>query len=134
MIASAIAIGLMLLAALANIGPELATWATDGSLRAWEYAAEGTQAAALWLIVLVLLLPYRRARLPAAAVCAYGATEAALRPICRLMFPMDRPPAVPAPEGLCAAAGLPWWWELSPMALALSAVVVANQFTKKGYT
>ncbi len=117
--------GLLILAALTNLGPELVATLTGGSIRAWEYVAEGVQAAALWLVVLVLLVLTARhplVRSVAAAVCSYGAAEAALRPACRLAFPMDRPPNVPAPEGLCAAAGWPWWWELSPVALALCAL------------
>lgn len=117
---------LLILAALTNLGPELVAGLTGGSVRAWEYVAQGAQAAALWLMVMALLLPYPRARLPAVAICAYGAAEAALRPACRLSFPMDRPPSVPAPEGLCAAAGWPWWYAVSPLALALSAVALAH--------
>lgn len=125
----ALVAGLLILAALTNIAPELIASLTGGSIRAWEYVAEGVQASALWLVVLALLLPYPRARLVGAAVCGYGAAEAALRPACRLAFPMDRPPSVPAPEGLCAAAGWPWWWEVSPLALALCCVALV-QLTK----
>jgi len=125
-VTSALVVVLLIAAALANIGPEAMAAAFGDSIRAWEYVSEGALAAVLWLALLVLLIPHRRVRVAAAAICSYGATEAALRPACRLAFPMDRPPTVPAPEGLCAAAGWPWWWELSPLALSLCAVAVAH--------
>jgi len=128
---AALLIILLLAVAAGNIGPELVAALTGGSTRAWEYVAEGSLMALLWLAVLALLMPYRRLRLPAAAVCGYGFAEAALRPVCRLAFPMTGPPAVPARECLCTAAGWPWWWELTPLAAALCATAVAQALKGK---
>jgi hypothetical protein len=116
--------GLLITVAVVNIGPELLETALAHSRGAWEYVLEGAQAALLWCAVLALAQQLRAPALRAgfAAVCTYGAVEGILRAHCRLLWPMTGPPPVPRGQGLCSAAGYPWWTDLTPMALALCAL------------
>jgi len=120
----------LLLAAIAGTSllPELIAAATASRSSAWEYAAEGALTALLCTVIGALLWrqwPQRALRIPAVAVCSYGAVEAALRPICRLALPMDLP-SPSHPQGLCGAAGWPWWWGATPIAVALCAVAITT--------
>lgn len=108
-------VALLLLFALANYGPELVAWAAGESAKAWDYVLQGVQAAALWALI-AGLVPHVLAR----AACALGAWEAMQRPVCRLMFPMDRPPQTGGLNLCEAAMGLPVAW-----ANALAALFVA---------
>ena len=98
-------IALLVLFGLANYGPELVAWATGESAKAWDYVLQGTQAAALWTL-LAGFIPHILAR----ATCALGAFEAMQRPVCRLMFPMDRPPQTGGLNLCEAAVGMPVAW------------------------
>lgn len=117
--------GLLVTAAVVNIGPELLEALLKHSRGAWEYVLEGAQAALLWCAVLALVQHLRTPAVVQAgysAVCAYGAMEGILRAHCRLLWPMTGPPPVPRSQGLCSAAGYPWWTDLTPLALALCAL------------
>lgn len=98
-------IALLLLFCMANYGPELVAWVTGESAKAWDYVLQGTQAAALWALV-AGVMPHILAR----SACALGAFEAMQRPVCRLMFPMDRPPQTGGMNLCEAAVGLPVAW------------------------
>ena len=125
----------LLLAALAgnSLLPELIAAATRTRQSAWEYASGGALQALLCTVVGVLMVmvwPQAVVRLPTSAVCGYGATEAALLPVCRLALPMDLP--TPShPQGLCGAAGWPWWWQASPFAVSLCAVAISSLWTAR---
>lgn len=98
---------LLLLVVLVQFAPEHLADALHQSAAAWGYVAGGVQAAALWLIVLVLVPDWT-----ARAVAAYGAVESALQPACRLAFDMAVPPPRPLPgQNLCdIAAGQDLSW------------------------
>lgn len=98
-------VALLLLFGLANYGPELVAWATGESAKAWDYVLQGSQAAALWALLAGLM-----SHVLARAACALGAFEALQRPVCRLMFPMDRPPQTGGLNLCEAAVGLPVAW------------------------
>lgn len=130
MIITTLIAALLLLAAAVELLPEhLAAW-RDQSQSAWDYVFAGVRSAGLWLAVGVLLLGYTVhrpvARRAALAVCTWGAVEAALRAGCRLMLPMDRPPQIKPPRGLCSAAGMPGWHDITPLAAAACAVATAR--------
>lgn len=116
---------LLITVAVVNIGPELLEALLGHSRRAWEYVLEGAQTALLWCSVLILVchLPVLAVvQAGFSAVCTYGAVEGILRAHCRLLWPMTGPPPVPRGQGLCLAAGYPWWTDLTPLALALCAL------------
>jgi hypothetical protein len=98
-------VALLLLFGLANYGAELVAWVTGESAKAWDYVLQGTQAAALWTL-LAGLMPHILVR----SACALGTFEAMQRPVCRLMFPMDRPPQTGGLNLCEAAVGLPVAW------------------------
>jgi hypothetical protein len=100
------AIPLMLLVAAIYLGPEWAAQGLGATRGALEYIGAGTEATALWL--LLLLWCWRSA---AAPVCTWGAFEAAQRPLCRLMLPLDKPPNLAPDQTLCeAAVGMHMTW------------------------
>lgn len=102
---------LLLLAVAAQLAPEHAARWCGQSLAAWDYVLQGVQACALWLAVGAFLRGW-----VVQGVAAYGATESALRPICRLAYPMHAPPPVPRGVPLCEAA-----WGPSAAWLSLAA-------------
>jgi len=123
--------GLLIIAALSNFLPGIFA-EFGGTVKAWEYVFTGVELTALWLLAgsVCELLAHHVPKfngwgLPMLSVCAYGAFEASQRPVCRLMFPMDAPPAIKHPDGLCAAAGIQTY-ELSPLLIALCAVILAR--------
>ena len=99
--------GLLLLAlfALANYAPEAIADLMRQSASAWDYVLQGVQSAALWAVVGLSMQ-----HLVARAACALGAWEAMQRPICRLAFPMDRPPAAGGLNLCEVAVGMPIAW------------------------
>jgi hypothetical protein len=117
---------LLVLFGLANYGPELVASVLGGSVKAWDYVLQGTQSAALW-VTLASFMPQIVAR----ASCALGAFEAMQRPVCRAMFPMDKPPQT-GDLTLCEAAiGLPAAWisALAALFVALLAQEVQRAAT-----
>lgn len=124
---------LLVVAVAANFAPEIISGWTGTSIKAWEYVANGAALAALWTIcgAYVEREPASNTmRVPMMAICAYGAFEAAQRPACRLLFPMDRAPVIISPDGLCAAAGIPTYW-LSPVLIGLLACLIAARLPVK---
>lgn len=122
--------GLLLIGTAHELLPErIAQWRGE-SEAAWDFVAAGAQTACLWAGHALLLFGYTRrhplARRAALAVCTWGAAEAILRPGCRLLLPMDRRPDIPPGGDLCTAAGMPWWYSLTPLAAAMCAVAVAG--------
>lgn len=117
---------LLLLAAACIFLPELLPLVAGGSVAAWFYVFSGIEAAALWAIAAALLASHTGHVLTVGrAVCAWASFEALQRPMCRLPFPMDRPPPKP-PEGknLCdVVTGLPMSWVSVVAALFLAALV-----------
>ena len=116
----------LLVVALMYYAPEVIVSLAGGSLAAWFLVVSHVQTAALWWIVgqMAERGPFL---LATQAVCTYGIFEAAQTPICRLVFPMDRPPPK-HPEGVCGAAGLPTY-DLAPLLIALCAVLVARHLS-----
>lgn len=117
---------LLLLACMAAFLPELMASIAGGTVSAWFYAMSGLEAAALWATSAVLVSETKGPfSFGAKAICAWGAFEAIQRPMCRLMYPMDRPPPKP-PDGknLCdVVTGLPMSWVAVLAALFLAALV-----------
>lgn len=116
---------MLLLAAFVHLGPEHLADAFGHSRAAWDYVAAGTETAALWIVVGLLVRS-----VPVRAVAAWGAVEAAMRPACRLAFPMDSPPPRLMPgEHLCdVATGQPMGW----LSLAVACWVAAIAVTRRG--
>lgn len=107
---------LLLLAFAASFAPEVLS-AFYGSTAAWCYVFSGVEAACLWAAVGVA-----SSSLLARCVATWGVFEASQRPICRLAFPLDRPPRVPEGMNLCdAATGMPMSWVSVAAALFLAA-------------
>lgn len=108
---------LLALVALVYFLPERLPGMVGGTQAAWEYVAYGTEAAAVWAVLGVLLR-----RTPAVVVCTWATFEALQRPLCRLMLPMDRAPRLPPGQTLCeAAVGAPMAW----VGFAAAAMVAA---------
>lgn len=99
--------GLLLLAlfTLANYAPEFIASSLRQSVGAWDYVMQGVQAAGLWAVVGMCMQ-----HIVARAACALGAWEAMQRPICRLAFPMDRPPQTGGLNLCEAVVGMPIAW------------------------
>lgn len=109
-----------LLAAVHLLPEHLSNW-LDHSQKAWEAVAYGLEAAMLWLYV------GAAARMVSLqAVAAWGATEGGMRSICRVAFPMDRPPSVPAGSNLCDVA-TGWPASLFSLAAALMVACIAQE-------
>ena len=109
---------LLLLAVFTNYAPDLFA-GVAGSVAAWAYVWHGVEASALWLIVATL-----STRTEWRAVCVYAATEAAMRPACRLALPMDARPTVPEDSTLCEVAyGVPAGLVSAIAALCVAAIL-----------
>lgn len=92
---------LFALAVVTHLGPELIAQAFGHARELWEYLLYGIEATALWLVI------GAHAKTGfMQAVSAYGFAESVQRPLCRAMFPLDRPPEIPAGSYLCDAAGV----------------------------
>ena len=115
---------LLLVAVLAHLAPQALAEVLGGTRGAWEYVCYGAEAAALWVVAAGA---YRRAAWW--AVCAYGFFESAQRPVCRALYPMDRPPSLPPGATLCDATGLPMAM-LSPIVVGLLLVVFVRDLLK----
>lgn len=120
---------LALTAGVEMLPGHIAHWRAE-SPAAWDYVAAGARSAGLFIMLGLLFIGYtvRRpfCRLAALCICAWGTTESVLRPVCRLMLPMDRPPQIQPPRGLCSAAGMPWWYDVTPLAaVACTAVTLS---------
>lgn len=116
---------LLSVAACVYFGPEIFPSLFGGTRAAWEYVLNGGEAAFLWAMMFALL-----PRFDTRAVAAWGILEALQRPVCRLSFPMDRPPDLNGSVSLCDAAfGIP----LSAMSVvaALGLAALAQE-TKHG--
>jgi hypothetical protein len=97
---------LLVLVTAIYFGPEWMAAGTGATRGALEYISAGTEAAALWLLLLLWCWGTS-----AAAVCAWAAMEALQRPLCRLMLPLDRAPVLADGQTLCeAAVGLHMTW------------------------
>lgn len=120
-------VALLCVAALAYFLPEVMPHLVGGSRGAWEYVTYGGEAAVLWGLALVMLRDWY-----ARAVAAWGLFEALQRPLCRLAFPMDRPPQVEKGQSLCdVALGLPMSAVSVVAALFLAALVQEVQRAAK---
>ncbi len=119
------AVAMLGILVVANFAPDAMAYAGLGTARAWDYVFGGLEAQAVWMLA-GLSTPCVLAR----CVAAWGAFEASQRPICRLVFPMDRP--VVLPEGvahLCdAATGVPM--SLISAAAALFLAALAQEFQR----
>lgn len=121
------AIPLLGVAALSVLLPDVLAELLGGTVAAWAYVCYGAEAALLWLL-LADHIPKQTSTpieaFTARAVCAWGAFEAAQRPVFRLAFPMDHPPKLAPGQGLAdAATGLPMSFVSIAAALMLAALV-----------
>jgi hypothetical protein len=108
----------LLLAVFTSYAPELLA-GVAGSAAAWAYVWHGVEASALWLLACTL-----STRTEWRAVCVYAATEAAMRPACRLALPMDAKPPVPEGSTLCEVAyGVPAGLVSAVAALCVAAIL-----------
>jgi hypothetical protein len=111
---------LVVLAAGVHLAPLHVAGLLGQSQAAWEYVAQGLEAALLWLM---LAAASRLAIVQ--AVAAWGAAEGGMRAGCRLAFPMDRAPPLQPGQNLCdAATGMPA--TLVSLGLAAAVVVVLD--------
>lgn len=117
----------MLAAAVAaTFLPEALAACLGGTVAAWFYAMSGVEAAALWAAACAWVCATQRGHelITGRAVCAWAVFESMQRPICRLVFPMDRPPKIPEGKNLCdVATGLPMSLVSVIAALFLAALV-----------
>ena len=120
-------VALLVLAASSYFLPD-ALASLGGSPAAWAYVCYGLEACILWLALAsaihALPISTQIELMTARSICAWGAFEAAQRPVCRLAFPMDHPPQLAPGQGLCeAATGLPMTVVTILAALLLAAMV-----------
>lgn len=101
---------LLVLVVITHYGYDLVASDSLASAKAWASVLRAIEALALYLIVMSLM-PAKPwiVRKAAACACAWGAFESAQIAVCRLAFPMDRPPPeVSSYSGLCdKVTGLP---------------------------
>lgn len=116
---------LLIIAALSAFAPQALSAAFGGTEAAWFYVCSGLESAVLWVFI-GLTASFVTARV----IAAWGMFEAAQRPVCRLMFPMDHPVSLAPSQGLCDAAfGLPMTWLSAIAALFVAAL---SQELKRG--
>lgn len=100
---------LILLIALGHLLPGVLAALFNHSQAAWESVGYGIESGGLWAYVSGkrdLALPGQQTTF--SLLCLWGYFESLQRPICRLAFPMDRPPKLLPNQNLCdAATGLP---------------------------
>lgn len=121
------AVALLLICAIAHLGPEVFSRVFGGRIGPWESVCYGMEAALLYLYAMA-----RTGKLTAAEVAAglYGFFESIQRPVCRAMLPMDGPPGLKPGQYLCdVATGFPVS-ALSPIALLVTVLVIAKEITK----
>jgi hypothetical protein len=99
------AIVLLVVLVLAAYGPEPMAAIAGGTVAAWDYVLNGVQSLVMWLGGCALARHWLLR-----AVCILGAWEAWQRPVCRAMFPMDRPPQTGGVPLCEAAFGAPVAW------------------------
>lgn len=92
----------LLLAVLAQFGPEAFDFAGFGAAGAWQYVIGGLESAALWLVILARV-PSGPYAIVARGACAWSAVEHLMRGACRYAFPMV-PGGAPKGVNLCDAA------------------------------
>jgi hypothetical protein len=90
---------LLVLAAGCCVLPDVLPVVFGGSRAAWDYVTSGAGAACLWAFAFLVL-----ARFEARLICAWAMFEALQRPVCRLVFPMDKPVKLEDGQNLCDAA------------------------------
>ena len=91
-------LGLLMLGFSAHFLPEHLAASGVGTLSALEYVGTGIESAVAWAIVAWLCW-----RHPLAVVALWLCFESAQRPVCRLAFPLTRPPELHG-QTLCSAA------------------------------
>lgn len=121
---------LLLLVYVCAFGPD--AWAPPGTVRAWEYVAQGVEGACLWLVVLRTAPQWLPRGLAAVAQAAavLGAILNAQR-LFRLGWPMDRPPVT---GGLTMGEALigPWVWYADAALAFWGAAYVAQELRRGG--
>lgn len=114
-----IAVALLVLVAVVHFAPEHIAAATGASQTALEYVFRGAQGAVLFGAVAIAFRS-----IIVALPCSWGGVESAAQPMCRLAFPMDRPPPVPRNVNLCTAA----FGEGTALAGLMMALVLVTAF------
>lgn len=121
------AVALLLICAVAHLGPEIAVMAIGGKLGPWETVCYGIEAALLYLYALARTGPLSRGEIAAAL---YGLFESIQRPLWRVFLPMDRPAGLrPGQYMGDVVTGFPVSM-LSPILLLLAVLVVVKDFTR----
>lgn len=112
---------LIIIAALSAFAPGVLSAGLGGTETAWFYVCSGLESAFLWCFA-GLTTSFMTARV----IAAWGMFEAAERPVCRLIFPMDHPVELRPGQGLCDAAfGFPM--SLAGAFAALGVAVVLRE-------
>jgi hypothetical protein len=121
------AVPLLLIAAVAHIGPESFARLFGGRVGPWETVCYGIEATLLYLYAMARTGRPTRGELAAAM---YGAFEAVQRPLCRPLLPMDAPAGLKHGQYLCdVATGFPVSM-LSPIVLFAVLLVVVKDITQ----
>lgn len=100
---------LLVIFTAATLLPESLAVSFGHLTRSWEYVLWGAETAALIAVVMALAAPLCKSAAESRAVYlvgAFGTFEAAQRPACRLVFPMDAPVTLAQGQYLCDAAGI----------------------------
>jgi len=115
----------LVLAALAYLVPEYMPKLAGGTRAAWEYVTYGLESSVLWLFVgsTVESMAVR-------IVALWAFFEAMQRPVCRLAFPMDRPPKLDGANLCDVATGFPV--SLLALPAALFAACVIQEVMREG--
>lgn len=121
------AVALLLICAVAHLGPEVGHRLFGGIVGAWETVCYGIEASLLYLYALTRTGPITRGEV---AAVAYGMWESIQRPLWRPFLPMDKPAGLkPGQYAGDVVTGLPVSM-LSPILLLLVLLVVVNDFTR----
>lgn len=121
------AVALLLICAVAHLGPDVAVRLFGGILGAWETVSYGIEAFLLYLYALARTGPMTRGEI---AAVAYGMWESVQRPLWRVFLPMDRPAGLKHGQYMGdVVTGFPVSM-VSPILLLAVLLVVVKDFTR----
>ena len=121
------AVALLLICAVAHLGPEVMARLYGGIIGAWETVCYGVEALLLYLYALARTGPITRGEI---AAVAYGMWESIQRPLWRPFLPMDRPAGLKEGQYLGdVVTGLPVSL-VSPILLLVVLLVIVKDFTR----
>lgn len=120
------AVALLLICAVAHLGPEVGQRLFGGIVGAWETVCYGVEASLLYLYALSRTGALTRGEIAAAI---YGLWESIQRPLWRPFLPMDRPAGLKPGEYLGDVVTAFPVSLISPILLLLVLLVVVHDFT-----